>query len=146
MSQPVELALIESAYQRLSGADAHGQPLMHGGKEVPVYTGDAPADRDAPYVATSRPRVRGEEKLDGTETPEVRLQLRAVTAFPPGKANLFKAYEIADAAHTLLEAAPISVGGNEPYIPEPDKQPIPSQTVGDREMKSLSINYRFPSL
>jgi hypothetical protein len=142
----IETDLILAVHKRLDGADSHGTPLTNEGNEVPVYTGSAPTDSGAPYVIIGRPRVRGEEKLDGTETPEVRLQLRAVTSFPPGKANLFKAYEIADAAHNLLEAAPISVNGNEPYVPEPDKQPIPSQTVGDKEMKSLSIDYRFPSL
>jgi hypothetical protein len=146
MSQPVELALIEAAYNRLSGADSHGTPLTHDGNEVPVYTGSAPTDSDAPYVLIGRPRTRGDETLDGVEKPEVRLQLRAHTRHPSGRADFWQAYEIADNAHDLLEAAPISVNGHEPYVPEPDKQPIPPYNVEDESALDLSLDYVFPSL
>jgi len=146
MSQPVELALIEAAYDRLTGADAHGSALTHGGKEVPVYTGSAPTDASAPYVITKRPRTRGEEKLDGTETPEVRMQLRVHTTHDYGRADFFEAYQIADAVHDLLEAAPLAVGNKAPYIPEPDKQPVPPYDQGESEALDLSLDYRFPSL
>lgn len=142
----VEASLIKSYYNRLDGSDSHGTALTHGGSEVPVYTGNAPTDKDAPYVVIGRPRTRGEEALDGTEMPEVRLQLRVHTAHQPGKVNTFLAYQIAEAAHDLLEAAPITVDGKEPYVPEPDKQPINYDLSGEKEALDLSLDYVYPSL
>jgi len=142
----VEIDLISAAYDRLTGADAHGSALTHGGEEVPVYTGSAPTEADAPYVIIGRPRTRGDETLDGVEKPEVRLQLRVHTRHDFGRADFFEAYQIADSAHDLLEAAPITVNGHEPYIPEPDKQPIPPYDAGDESALDLSLDYVFPSL
>ena len=146
MTQPIELQLITAAYERLTGADAHAQALTHGGEQVPAYTGSAPTDEPAPFIVIGRPRTRGSETLDGVETPEVRLQLRVHTAFAAGKGDHFKCYQIGRAAHDLLEAAPLQVGSKTPYIPEPDKNPIPSYDKGDREALDLSLDYVFPSL
>lgn len=66
--------------------------------------------------------------------------------FPEGKGNHFLCYEIAQAAHDLLETAPIEVDGKEPYVPEPDKQPIPPSEKGDQEALDLSVQYVSPSL
>lgn len=163
----VEIDLVEAFYKRLSGEDAHGQPLQAGTtqglamgpmfphsamtqgaiqQEVPVYTGNAPTGKEAPYVTIGRPRKRGQEALDGTEIPEVRLQLRVHTAHPPARADHFQAYEIAGRAHDLLEAAPITVDGHEPYVPQPDLQPVPSYDKGDQEALDVSMDYRFSSL
>jgi hypothetical protein len=142
----VETDLILAVHERLDGADSHATPLTHNGSEVPVFTGSAPTDADPPYVIVGRPRTRGSETLDGTETPEVRLQLRVHTRFKKNRGNHFLAYQIADAAHDLLEAAPISVNGHEPYVPEPDKQPIPPYDAGDDEALDLALQYRFKSL
>ncbi|MCS3707183.1 hypothetical protein GGP62_002170 [Salinibacter ruber] len=142
----VETDLVTAFHRRLSGDDSHGQPLAYQGRQVPVYTGNAPADKEAPYVTIGRPRKRGEEALDGTELPEVRVQLRVHTAFPQGKGDHLLAYEIAGRAHDLLEAAPITVGGHKPYTPQPDLQPIPSYDKGDQQALDVSMDYRFPSL
>jgi hypothetical protein len=141
----VETDLITAIYERLAGEDAHGQALQHDGNQVPVFTGAGPADGEAPYVVISRPRTRGGQTLDGVETPEVRVQLRTHTRFPAGKANQFKCYQIAGQAHDLLEAAPLPVQGREPYVPQPDKTPIPAYDVGDRQAVDLSLEYTFLS-
>jgi len=142
----VETDLIDAYWARLNGEDGHATPLKHNGNVVPAFTGNADADASAPYVVIGRPRTRGEEALDGTEIPEVRIQLRVHTAFPDGKGNHFKAYEIARTGHGLLEAAPITVDGHEPYVPEPDLDPIPEYDKGDEEALDLSVDYRFASL
>lgn len=142
----VETELIKAFHARLNGEDAHATPLKHNGNVVPAFTGNADSDASAPYVIVGRPRTRGSETIDGVETPEVRIQLRVHTAFPQGKGNHFKAYEIGRAAHDLLEAAPLQVGSKEPYVPEPNLQPVPSYDKGDDEALDLSIEYRFPSL
>lgn len=142
----VETDLITAFYERLTGADSHAQALTREGNTIPTYTGNADTDASAPYVIVGRPRTRGDEALDGTEMPDVRIQLRVHTEYPPGKGNHFAAYEIADAAHDLLEAAPITVDGYEPYVPEPDKTPIPSYDKADKEALDLSIDYVFNSL
>lgn len=142
----VETELVTAYYQRLAGADAHAQALTHNNNVVPVFTGNAPTDKEAPYVIVGRPRSRGQETLDGVSHPEVRLQLRIHTAHNPGQGDHFKCYEIADAAHELLEAVPITVDGHEPYVPEPDKTPIPSYDKGDQEALDLSVQYTFPSI
>lgn len=142
----VETDLITAFHERLSGVDGHGTALIHDGETIPVYTGNAPAEAHAPYVIIGRPRTRGDETIDGVRTPELRVQLRIHTAFPPGKGNHFDSYQIADKAHDLLEAAPLAIDGKEPYVPEPDKQPVPSYDKGDEEALDLSVRYRFPSL
>lgn len=142
----LETDLITAYSERLTGADSHSTVLSHGGSEVSVYTGNAPTEASAPYVVIGRPRTRGDETIDEVRTSEVRIQLRVHTAFPPGKGNHFQCYQIADAAHNLLEAAPIEVDGKQPYVPEPDKQPIPSYDKGDSEALDLSIDYIYPSL
>ena len=141
-----ETDLITAFYERLNGEDGHGQTLQHDGSTVPAFTGSAPADAAAPFVVIGRPRTRGSETLDGIETPEVRLQLRVHTAFPAGKGNHFQCYEIAQAAHDLLEAAPVTIQDKEPYVPEPDKQPIPNYDKGDQEALDLFLSYTWPSL
>jgi len=142
----VETDLIQAYYRRLTGADGHAQPLKHNGNVVPAFTGSASTDASPPYIVIGRPRTRGEEALDGTEIPEVRIQLRVHTAFPAGKGNHFRAYEIARAAHDLLEATPIEVDGHEPYVPEPDLDPVPEYDKGDQTAIDLSVDYRYPSL
>lgn len=138
--------LIAAYYNRLAGADDHGTTLSNGGEEVPTYTGSAPTDKPAPFVVIGRPRTRGQETIDGVEIPEVRLQLRVHTAFPPAKANHFQCYNIAEAAHGLLEAAPLPVGDKEPYVPEPNLQPIQPYDKGDKEAVDLSLLYVYRSL
>jgi hypothetical protein len=138
----VETDLITAIYERLTGADSHGQALSHDGSEVPVYTGAGPTGAEAPYVVISQPRTLGSETLDGVETPQVRISLRAHCRFPKGKANMFEAYQITDKAHGLLEAAPISVNGHEPYVPEPDKTPVRYDVSGEQAV-DLSAEYRF---
>jgi hypothetical protein len=142
----IETDLITAYYERLTGADSHATRLSYNGAEVPVYTGTAPTDASAPYLIIGRPRTRGAETLDGVSRDEVRLQLRVHTAFPPGKGDHFKCYEIAQSAHDLLEAAPLQVDGKTPYVPEPDKQPIPEYDKGDSEALDLSLDYIYPSL
>ncbi len=142
----VETDLIEAYYGRLAGADAHSQALITNEEVVPVFTGNASTDSSAPHVIVGRPRSRGQETLDGVSHPEVRIQLRVHTAFPSGKGNHFQCYQIARAAHDLLESAPIEVGGKEPYVPEPDLTPIPSYDKGEKEALDLSVDYRYPSL
>jgi len=142
----VETDLITTFHKRLGGTDDHSTPLKHKGNVVPVFTGNAPTGEQAPFTTIGRPRKRGEEALDGTEMPEVRVQLRVHTAFPEGRGDHLKAYEIAGQAHDLLEAAPIEVDGYEPYVPQPDLQPIPSYEKGDQEALDLTMDYRFPSL
>jgi hypothetical protein len=140
----VENALITTIYERLTGADSHGQALTYSGATVPVYTGNAPADKTAPYVVIERPRTRGDETLDGAVRPEVREQLRVHTAFPEGKANHQKAYAIAQNAHDLLEAAPLNiVNAKQPYVPEPDKNPIRPYDMGSRQGVDVSVEYIF---
>lgn len=138
--------LITAYYERLTGADAHEQTLTVSEEVIPVFTGNASTAASAPYVIVSRPRVRGGETLDGVSRDEVRIQLRVHTEHPHGKGNHFQAYEIAEAAHGLLESAPITVDGREPYVPEPDISPIPSYEKGDREALDLSLDYRYPSI
>lgn len=138
--------LIAAYYNRLAGADAHGTTLSNGGEDVPVFTGSPGKDASAPLALIGRPRTRGQETIDGVEIPEVRLQLRIHTAFPPAKANHFQCYQIAEAAHRLLEAAPLSVGDKEPYVPEPNLQPIQPYDKGDKEAVDLSLLYVYPSL
>ncbi len=104
----VETDLIEAYYNRLAGADVHSQALTINEEVVPVYTGNASTGASTPHVVVGRPRSRGQETLDGVSHPEVRLQLRVHTAFPEGKGNHFLCYEIARAAHDLIEAAPIT--------------------------------------
>lgn len=142
----VETDLITAYYNRLTGADSYSQSLIVDGKTITPYTGNAPPAARAPYIVIGRPRTRGAETLDGVSHPEVRLQLRVHTAYEPGKGNHFFCYEIAEAAHDLLEAAPITVDGKEPYVPEPDKQPIPSYDKGEEEALDLSVDYRYSSL
>lgn len=142
----VETDLIKAYYDRLAGADAHARALMYDNEQVPVFTGNASTAASAPHVIVGRPRSRGQETIDGVSHPEVRIQLRVHTAFPEGKGNHFQCYEIARSTHDLLEAAPITVGGKEPYVPEPDLTPIPSYDKGDQEALDLSVDYVYPSL
>lgn len=141
----VETDLVTAIYERLAGEDSHGQALTHDGSEVPVFTGQGPTGAEAPYIVITRPRTRGDETLDGVETPEVRVQLRVHTRFAKGKGNYFQAYQIAESAHDLLEAAPLSsIGGA--YVPEPNKTPVPPYDVGGEQALDLSVQYRFRAL
>lgn len=142
----VETDVVTAFHKRLDGSDSHSTSLTYDGNAVPVYTGNAPTGKEAPFVVVGRPRKRGDETIDGVETPEVRVQMRVHTAFPEGKGNHLKAYKIAGLAHDLLEASPVTVGGKEPYIPQPDLNPIPSYDKGDQEALDISMEYVFPSL
>ena len=141
-----EIELTKAFYERLAGADAHGKPLAWEGAEVPTYTGSPPAEAGAPLVVIGRPRARGQEALDGTRLDEVRIQLRVHTAFEEGKGDYLQAYEIASAAHDLLKAAPIEIGGYAPRITRPDKTPVPAYDKGGKEALDLTLDYRFASL
>lgn len=139
----VETDLLTTIYERLTGADAHGQALTYDGSEIDTYTGNAPTDASDPHVVIGRPRTRGSKFLDGKKRNVVRQQLRVCTSFPPGKGDHFEAYQIAGEVRSLLEAAPLEVQGKEPHIPNPDKQPIPGHDIGDEEALDLSVNYTF---
>ena len=139
----VEADLITAIQARLTGTDAHGQPLMYEGNQVPVYTGSPERDAKAPYLIIDRPRTRGDETLDGHEMPQVRQQLRVHTSAPPGRGDFLDAYDIAHNAHDLLEAAPLSVDGKDAYVPEPDRQPAPLYDRGDTDALDLAISYIF---
>jgi hypothetical protein len=141
----VETDLITAIYERLQGEDSYGTPLTHDGSEVPVYTGAGPTGAEAPYVVLSRPRTRGSQALDGTTTPEIRAQIRIHSSFPPGQGNHFLCYEIAESVHDLLEAAPLTIEGREPHVPQPDKTPIPAYDVADQTALDLSLDYTFLS-
>jgi hypothetical protein len=137
-----ETDLLTAIYERLNGADAHGTPLTVGGNRVPAYTGEAPTDAQADYVVIERPRNRPDETIDKQVQHRIRQQIRVHTAYESGKGNYFQGYQIAEAVHDLIRAAPITVSSDEVYFPEPNKQPVPSYSKGPQSAYDITMRYQ----
>lgn len=136
-----ETDLLTAIYERLNGADAHGQALTVDGSTIPTYTGEAPTGEQAPYVVLERPRTRGSEFIGGTGRQEIRQQLRVHTAYESGKGDYFQGYQIAEAIHDLIRVAEMDVGGRAPHFPEPNKQPVPAYDKGPQSAYDISVRY-----
>lgn len=136
-----ETDLLTALHDRLNGNDAHGQALTVSGNTIPVYTGEAPVDESAPYVVLERPRNRPDETIDKQVQHRIRQQVRVHTAYESGKGDHFQGYQIAEAIHDLIRAADVTVGSQDAYFPEPNRQPIPAYDKGPQSAYDITIRY-----
>jgi hypothetical protein len=117
-----DVTILTAVYDRLVGADDHGQPLSLDGTPVEVYVrGDTPTGLPKPCVIIEMPRSFGSETLDGRDASDIRFAIRVHDRFsgPVGPARL-RPLHLAHAVHDHLTADTLPLSFGRPnLLPQP---------------------------